>query len=135
MLANFLRVLLLAASCVPAVAADAPKGPYLSGLMKQPAHRGAWSGMLAGETPPPWVEDYAKTLDGPPTPSIAIQANDQTYTLAFTCKPNECAENQLYVLFSPSGGKAWGLLITGGAQKWLGGPDKAIQETILSGIE
>lgn len=133
--AIFLRALLLAACCLPAVAADAPKGPYLSDLMKQPAHRGAWSGMLAGETPPAWIEDYAKTLDGPPTPSIAIQANDQTYTLAFTCKPNECAENQLYVLFSPGGGKAWGLLITGGVQKWLGGPDKAIQDTILSGIE
>ena len=135
MLATLSRVLLLAASCGPAVAADAPKGPNLSELMKQPAHRGAWSGMLAGETPPTWIEDYAKSLDGPPTPSIAVQANDQTYTLAFTCKPNECAENQLYVLFSPGGGKAWGLLITGGAQKWLGGPDKAIQDTILSGIE
>ncbi len=135
MLATFLRVLLLAACCVPAFAADAPKGPYLSDLMKQPAHRGAWSGMLAGETPPAWIEEYAKSLDGPPMPSIAIQANDQTYTLAFTCKPNECAENQLYVLFSPSGGKAWGLLITGSAKKWLGGPDQAIQDTILSGIQ
>ncbi len=91
--------------------------------------------MLAGETPPSWVEDYAKTLDGPPTPSIAVEANGQTHTLAFTCKANECSDNQLFVLFSPGGAKAWGLLITGGAHKWFGAPDKTIQAAILDGID
>ncbi len=135
MRAAFLFALLLAASSIHALGADAPKGPYLSDLMKQPAHRAAWYGMLAGETPPSWVEDYAKTLDGPPTPSIAVEANDETYTLAYTCKANECGDNQLFVLFSPGGAKAWGLLVTGGRQKWLGAPDETIQKAILSGIE
>lgn len=133
--ASFLRVFLLAASCVSAFAADAPKGPNLSDLMKQPAHRAAWYGMFAGETPPSWVEDYAKTLDGPPTPSIAVAANGETYTLAFTCKANECGDNQLFVLFSPGGAKAWGLLIAGSEQKWFGAPDEAIRKAILSGID
>lgn len=132
---TLLLVVLLAMSGAPAFAVDAPKGPYLSELMKQPSQRAAWYGMLAGETAPSWVEDYAKTMDGPPTPSIAIEANDQNYTLAFTCKANECAENQLYVLFSPGGAKAWGLLITAGQHQWFGAPDKAIQDAILSGIE
>ena len=124
MQARLLLVLLLAMSGVPAFAVDAPKGPYISELMKQPSHRAAWYGMLAGETPPAWLEDYAKTLDGPPT-----------YTLAFTCKANACAENQLYVLFSPGGAKAWGLLINAGKHDWLGAPDKVIQDAILSSIE
>ena len=135
MQARLLLVLLLVMSGVPAFAVDAPKGPYLSELMKQPSHRAAWYGMLAGETAPAWLEDYAKTLDGPPTPSIAVEANDQTYTLAFTCKANACAENQLYVLFSPGGAKAWGLLINAGKHDWLGAPDKVIQDAILSSIE
>lgn len=130
-----LGVFLLAASSDSAFAADAPKGHNLSDLMKQPANRAAWHGMFAGETPPSWVEDYAKTLDGPPTPSIAVEANGETYTLAFTCKANECGDNQLFVLFSPGGAKAWGLLIAGGKQKWFGAPDKAIRDAILSGID
>ena len=127
--------LLLATSSVQALAVDAPKGPVLADLMKQPANRAAWYGMFAGETPPQWVDDYAKSLDGPPTPSIALEANGQIYTLAFTCKPNACGDNQLFVLFSPGGAKAWGLLVTGNERKWLGAPDRVIQDAILSGIE
>jgi hypothetical protein len=127
--------LLLAASCVPSFAADPPKGPSLGELMKQPANRAAWYGMFAGATPPQWVDEYAKTLDGPPTPSIAVEANGETYTLAFTCKPNECGDNQLFVLFSLSGAKAWGLLLMGNEKKWFGAPDKNVQDAILSGID
>lgn len=127
--------LLLATSSVQALAVDAPKGPVLADLMKQPANRAAWYGMFAGETPPQWVDDYAKSLDGPPTPSIALEANGQTYTLAFTCKPNACGDNQLFVLFSPGGAKAWGLLVTGNEKTWFGAPDQTIQDAILSGID
>ena len=130
-----LIALLLAGSCVQAFAAEPPKGPSLADLMKQPANRAAWYGMFAGATPPQWVDDYAKTLDGPPTPSIAVEANGETYTLAFTCKPNECGDNQLFVLFSPSGAKAWGLLVTGKEKKWFGAPDENVQDAILSSID
>jgi hypothetical protein len=130
-----LIALLLAGSSVPAFAADPPKGPSLGELMKQPANRAAWLAMFAGATPPQWVEDYAKSLDGPPTPSIAVEANGESYTLAFTCKPNECGENQLFVLFSPSGAKAWALLLIGNEKKWFGAPDKNVQDAILSGID
>ena len=91
MRATLVLVLLLATGSVGVFAAGAPKGPYLSDLMKQPSHRAAWYGMLAGETLPPWVEAYAKTLDGPPTPLITVKAGEQSYTLAFTCKPNAFA--------------------------------------------
>jgi hypothetical protein len=132
-----LSALLLAGSCGPSVAAGPPQGqgPTLAELMKQPANRAAWYGMFAGETPPPWIDEYAKTLDGPPTPSIAVEANGETYTLGFTCKPNECGNNQLFVLFSPSGAKAWSLLQTGDQKKWFGSPDKNVQDAILSSID
>jgi hypothetical protein len=127
--------LLLLFTSAPAFAVEKPAGPYLFDLMKQPAYRAAWTAMLAGETVPAWVEDYAKTLDGPATPSIDIPVGDDAYTLAFTCKAHDCGDNQLYVLFTRSGAKAWGLLLTGAQRKWLGAPDQAIQDAILSGIE
>jgi hypothetical protein len=134
----FLRVclvLLLVLGSVSAFAADKPEGPYLFDLMKQPTYRAAWVGMLAGETPPEWVDTFAKTLDGPAIPMIELSVGDASYALGFTCKPNDCAENQLYVLFSGGGAKAWGLLIIGKDIKWLGAPDLAIQEAILGRIE
>ena len=115
--------------------AEQPKGPLLAELMKQPTYRAAWIGMFAGETPPAWIEDYAKTLDGPPSPSIAIPVGADSYTLAFTCKPGACGDDQLYVLFSPGGAKAWGLLLTGAEKKWLGSPDQSIQDAILNSFD
>jgi hypothetical protein len=124
-----LALLLCGAS---AFAAEQPKGPLLAELMKLPQYRAAWIGMLAGETPPAWVDDYAKTLDGPPSPSIAVPIGDDVYTLGFTCKPGACGDEQLYVLFSSSGAKAWGLLLTGKERKWLGSPDQSIQDAIMN---
>jgi len=134
MLARVLFVLLLATSGVAAFAQDT-KGPILGDLMKLPTYRAAWLSMLAGTTVPPWVEDYAKTLDGPATPSLAVPVGDDAYTLGFTCQPNGCGDNQLYVLFSPSGAKAWGLLLTGQEKTWLGSPDQSIRDAVLSALE
>ena len=127
-------VLLLVGSA-SAFAAEDGKAPLLADLMKQPTYRAAWLGMFAGETPPAWIEDYAKTLDGPPSPSIPVMVGADLYTLGFTCKPNGCGDEQLYVLFSPGGAKAWGLLLTGKQKKWLGSPDQSIQDAMLSAIE
>ena len=69
------------------------------------------------------------------TQRVRVEANGETYTLAFTCKPNECGDNQLFVLFSPSGAKAWGLLQIGNEKKWFGAPDKNVQDAILSAID
>jgi len=126
--------LLLLLGSVSACAAEGTKGPIFADLMKLPSYRAAWISMLTGATVPPWV-DYAKTLDGPATLSIAVPVGDDTYTLDFTCQANGCGDNQLYVLFSPGGAKAWGLLLTGKKRKWLGSPDKSIQDAFLSGLE
>jgi hypothetical protein len=134
MFARLLFALLLLASA-SASAAEQPKGPLLGDLLKLPQYRAAYIGMLAGETPPAWVDDFAKTLDGPPSPSIAVPIGDSVYTLGFTCKPGGCGDEQLYVLFSPSGAKAWGLLLTGTEKKWLGSPDQSIQDAIVNSFD
>ena len=128
-------VSILLLGSAPALAEEAAKGPVLGDLMKLPQYRAAWIGMLAGETPPSWVDDYAKTSDGPPSPSIPVPVGDGVYTLGFTCKPGGCGDEQLYVLFSPSGAKAWGLLVTGKQKKWFGSPDQSVQDAVLGALE
>ena len=135
MLLRFLLAVLLVAAA-PALAADSVqnKGPVLGELMKLPAFIYAWQGMVAGETPPQWVKDYTATLDGPPVPTIAVPLDGEIYTLGFTCKPNECEANQLYVLFAPDGRDAWGMLGTPDGISWLGRPDQRIQDAITNAL-
>ena len=90
--------------------------------------------MLSGETPPSWIGDYAKTLDGPPVPTIPVPLDGETYTLGFICKANDCEDNQLYVLFAPGQRDAWGLLASDGKITWLGRPGERIQDAIRSGL-
>ena len=103
-----LAVLAVLSSSAPAGAADG--GPPLVELMLRPNYLTAYKTMIGTTTVPPWVTDFAKTLEGPPTPSADLLSDGMIYTLAFTCKPNECAEHQLFVLFTGDGSKAWGLL-------------------------
>ena len=128
---------LLAASPALAQGTEAPEaqmGPLLGEMMKLPKYIYAWQGMMSGETPPQWVKDYATTLDGPPVPTIPAPLDGEIYTLGFTCKPNECEENQLYILFAPEGRDAWAMLVAPSGVSWLGQPDERIQKAITSGL-
>lgn len=116
----------------PAIAQEpGGPGPVLGDLLKKPAYFAAWQALVAREAQLDWIIEYTATLNGPPVPNIPVPIDGQTYTLGFTCKPNECGDNQLYVLFAPDGSKAWGLMAT--AQTgivWLGYPDDRIQGAI-----
>jgi Inhibitor of vertebrate lysozyme (Ivy) len=122
----------------PKAAAQEPKGPLLADLMKLQNYREAWEAMLRAETlpVPDWVTGYAATLDSPPIPSFGVLVGSQAYTMAFTCKPNDCENHQLFVLFAPDGRHAWALLLTaGGEPRWLGNPDDDIKGAMQGSIE
>lgn len=138
MIARLLFAVLLAFAA-PALAQDAPaagpaKAPPMAELLRLPAYVYAWQGMLVGETPPAWVTEFGATLDGPPTPTIPVPLDGETYTLGFTCKANDCEANQLYVLFAPQARDAWGMLAAGSGISWLGKPDKRIQDAITEAL-
>jgi len=122
----------------PKAAAEQPKGPHLADLMKLQTYREAWEAMLRTETlpVPDWVASYVATLDSPPIPSFGVPVGSQAYTMAFTCKPNDSEDHQLFVLFAPEGRHAWALLLTaGGGPRWLGNPDDDIKAAIRSSLE
>ena len=130
-----LLVITLLLCGAPAHAADEPSGPYLFDLLKQKPYLVAWNAMLAGASVPAWVKNYAKTFDGPSSPSKDVPIHDKVYTLGWVCKAHDCGDNQLHVLFAPDAAQAWGLLTTSGQQQWLGNPDAAIQAAINSNLE
>jgi hypothetical protein len=132
MLARLLIALFLCGAS-PTVAQD--DGPYLFDLMKQSHYLMAWKGMLVGETVPPWVKSFTKTLNGTSAPSKTISVGGEPYLLGWVCTPHDCGGNKLYVLFAPGARQAWGLLISGSKRSWLGRPDPAIQAVILSGVQ
>jgi hypothetical protein len=125
----------LSQEATPAPAGEASKGPVLGQLLKVPKYIYAWQLMVSGETPPEWVKEYTATLDGPPVPTIPVSLDGEIYTLCFTCKPNDCENNQLYVLFAPEGRDAWAMLAMPGAgMTWLGRPSERIQDAITGAL-
>jgi len=116
----------------PALAEDV--GKPMGKLLEQQAYVYAWKGMMAGEAAPFWIHEYAKSLDGPPTPVIPVELDSETYMLGFTCKPDACENNQLFVLFAPGGRDAWGMLAAAPHISWLGKPDKRIQDAITGAL-
>jgi len=139
MIARLFFAFLLAVGVAHAPAQEASpqttKGPSLGQLLKLPKYIYAWQGMMAGETPPDWVKQYSLTHDGPPTPTIPVSLDGEIYTLGFTCKPNACENNQLYVLFAPEGRDAWAMLATEQTGiAWLGRPDQRIQDAITGAL-
>ncbi|MEM7191706.1 MAG: Ivy family c-type lysozyme inhibitor [Pseudomonadota bacterium] len=111
-------------------------GPGLAELLKKPAYSKAWQSMLPGDTLPGWLAEYSATLDGPPVPTIPVDVDGRPHMLGFTCKPNGCEENQLYVLFTPDGAKAWALMVSENTGiVWLGDPDDKIQAAIKGALK
>ncbi len=135
MITRTLIVIALLLCGAPARAAGEASGPYLFDLLKQKPYLTAWNAMLASASVPAWVKNYAKTFDGPSSPSKDVPIGNATYTLGWVCKAHDCGDNQLHVLFAPAAAQAWGLLTAPGQQKWLGNPDAAIQTAIKSNLE
>jgi hypothetical protein len=113
---------LLAGLLSPA-SAQAPAGPYLFDLMKQPAFRASWDRLFAGAPGiEPWLRNFSRTLNGVTAPSARTTADGRSFIIADVCKPRDCADNFVAVLFTADGRRAWAVLATPGRQRWFGDP-------------
>jgi hypothetical protein len=118
-------LVMLCMACAPAAAAD----PYLSDVIKKPAYARALTRLLdsAGKLPG-WTPKVRKINTEQPRTRIAI--GGITYEMFFTCKPHDCNDNQMVVMFAPNGVQAWGALREGKRIRYFGGPSDA-QQTAL----
>lgn len=114
---------LCALACLSATANA--EQPYLFELLGKPAYSKSWNTLFAGERDVDrWLARYAKTKNGPATPGKSVQLGGTTYQINMVCKTHECGSNQFFVLFSPDGRKAWGLLLKdGNTERFFGQPD------------
>ncbi|MQU04708.1 lysozyme inhibitor [Pseudomonas helleri] len=107
--------------------ANAQTPQYLFDVTGKSPYKQAYQDMLAF---PEWV----RTGQGTSTPLQEVVIDGQKYTLGQMCKPHDCADNQLIVIFSPDKKKAWGLLATRSTDgqsfntQLLGAPEAAIKE-------
>jgi Inhibitor of vertebrate lysozyme (Ivy) len=124
--------ILLVWTAPPVLAQD---GPYLPDVMKHPSYLAAWKAMVAGEKLPGWVSTFTKTQNAVAAPVKTISVAGEPYALGWICKPHDCGGNEVYALFAPDARQAWGLLIAGSKQQWLGKPDEAVKAAIMSGVQ
>src|SRR5262245_19622978 len=114
------RIVMRAATFVGIVVAGGLAGglaradqPYLYDLLKEKPYHAAWNAMFKGEKKvDPWIVTFGRTYDGVSDQIKTLTVDGQADKLGWVCKPHDCGGNQLYVLFTPDAGKAWGLLVT-----------------------
>jgi hypothetical protein len=122
-----LAVLAALVLALPAFAADLP---YLFQRLRNPAYHAAFFALFRGRSDlDPWLRTYLRNRDGVDAPGWPVAGG--SYELYNTCQPHNCADDFLYTLFVPGGGKAWAVLTSdGGHRRYYGNPGPA-QRTIL----
>jgi hypothetical protein len=111
-------------------------GPYLFELMEIKSYRAGWLAMLDGQSVPDWIIDFTNTSNGVATPSEDVEVDGgSAYVYATVCKPHDCGDNMLHVLFAPEGRQAWAVLVTPGGEEWFGNPDAAVKQVLEAKLD
>ncbi|WP_097304047.1 Ivy family c-type lysozyme inhibitor [Pseudomonas chlororaphis] len=116
---------LLAALPLSLMASAASAEQYLFEIADKAPYKQAYAEMLAF---PSWVSEAKGTA----TPIENVSVDGKSFTMGKMCKPHDCLDNQLFVVFSADGKKSWGLLVTraedGKAfnKQFLGNPDNVV---------
>jgi Inhibitor of vertebrate lysozyme (Ivy) len=116
--------------------ARAQEGVHLSDLLKTEPYRGAWNKMIASEPGlPPWIRDFALTGAGVNTPAQKVPVGYRAFSLATLCKPGDCGDTMLYVMFSPDGSESFAELVeANGKPRMLGKPNASVRATLNAAI-
>ncbi len=105
--------------------------PYLYDLLRQKPYHAAWDAMLKGEkNVERWVVTFGKTYDGVADTIKSVTVDGQSDTLGWVCKPHDCGNHQLYVLFAPDASAAWGMLVSDKDVRWFGAPSPSVKAAL-----
>ncbi|MFT9425279.1 MAG: Ivy family c-type lysozyme inhibitor [Acetobacter syzygii] len=119
--------LLLLSALGLATPAFADELPVTAEFAAQPKFAPAYHAM---STLPPWVSGLKATS----VPVEKTSIDGKPYLLGHMCKPHDCADYQLEVIFTPDGHKAWGFLsvVNNGTlyQMPLGEPTQPVLEAL-----
>jgi Inhibitor of vertebrate lysozyme (Ivy) len=129
------RVFAVATSLMVALASASAQSPpftYLFDLLKQPTFHRSFDELFEGQpNVDDWIRVFQKTKDGVASPIEQRQIGQTAYILAEVCKPHDCGNNMLRVLFTKDGTQATAVLITLRGQRWFATPNAAEKAQLL----
>lgn len=100
-----------------------PAQPYLFDLLKRPAFKASWDRLfLRNRNVDRWVHVFGGGGNGVSGPAEPVAADGRQFLSTDVCKPHDCADNRLYVLFTADGSQAWAALRHKDFVQWLGAP-------------
>ncbi|NWD34125.1 lysozyme inhibitor [Pseudomonas reactans] len=121
-----LSLSIVAGASLMVMASGAFAEQYLPEIASKAPYKKAYAEMLSF---PSWVSK----AQGTASPVEKVSADGKSFTVGHMCKPHDCADNQLIVVFNADGTKSWGLLATRSAEgeafnkQVLGDPDSVVQ--------
>lgn len=108
----------------------AAEQPQTTDLLLEAPYRRAY---IVMQRFPNWLSHGQATSK----PIARVVTGGHSYLLGHLCKPQDCDNNQLDIIFAADGHAAWGLLHTRPderqpfLQSWLGNPDAEMQALLL----
>lgn len=116
----------------------AANGVYLTDVIKNSPYALALSNLLksSGDLPA-WTKQTLKVSgDYVGDPMVNSTVEGTRYELFTTCKPHDCSNSQLEVMFAPGGAQAWaGYAETGKPIIFLGAPSAAQQTALRAALQ
>ncbi len=119
--AAFLSLMVALALPVPLSAQSGQ--PYLFDLLKRAAFKDSWDSLFRrNRNVDRWVHVFGGGGDGVSGPAEPVAADGRRFLSTDVCKPHDCADNQLFVLFAADGSQAWATLRHKDFVQWFGNP-------------
>ncbi len=124
--------------CTACSAAAAANDIYLTDAIKNPSYLRALTSLLKNaHNLPSWTKQILKTSGNYVGDPVTYSTIDGArYELFSSCKPHDCANDQLEIMFAPGGAKAWGAYLQNGKTiSYLGAPAPAQQESLKAALQ
>lgn len=122
--ASGLAVALLLAAAGSAAAAEPPMGTP-DELLRDARFRSAYAAALGPKAKLPWLARLSNSALLRPHRFETVE-----YQIASPCKPHDCAEHNLLLLYAPASGKVYGQLYERGQVTLLGSPSPALSQEL-----
>ncbi|MFZ2069730.1 MAG: Ivy family c-type lysozyme inhibitor [Xanthobacteraceae bacterium] len=128
----------LVLTCAVCSNAAAANQAYLTDAIKNPAYLRSLTSLLknAGKLPS-WTRQVLKTSGNYVGTPVAYSTVDGIrYELFYACKPHDCDNNGMELMFAPHGAKVWAAMVQDGkAVTYLGTPNAAQQAALKEAFQ
>lgn len=116
---------LAAALTAAAVAHAADAMLTAADLLKNPKFKSAYTAALGPRANERWLAAMSNSA-----PVRTIQVAGEAYQVATPCKPHDCADNNLLLLYAPASGKVYGHLHESGRVTLIGQPSPGLNREL-----